>query len=80
MIKPLINICVRYLAQNLSIETSLDVMASAYLTRQQSLFNAARNYVWLNKESPKIIASWKEMSEKDPDLSNKIKNIMLNLE
>ena len=72
--------CVEYLAKKLSFETALNIMVSAYLTCQQNLFNAASNYVWLNKKDPVIIANWKELSEKNPDLSIKIKNAMLNLE
>ena len=80
MIRPLIYDCIEYLAKNLSFETALNIMVSAHLTCQQNLFTAASNYVWLNKKDPVIIASWKALSEKNPDLSNKIKNAMLNLE
>merc|ERR1719369_2319195 len=49
-IQPLKASCVEYLSQNLSLENAVDVLVSAHLTNQETLFNMAKNFVWDNKK------------------------------
>ena len=79
-VRPLKASCVEYLAQNLSLENAIDVLISAHLTNQETLFNVAKNFVWDNKKNPVIINSWKEVEENDTNLVNKITKAMLSLE
>jgi hypothetical protein len=57
----LIDVCAVYLEANLSLEIGLDVMISAYLTNQKSLFAAASNFVCENKGEFVKSDFWNEM-------------------
>ena len=70
----LIDVCAVYLEANLYLENGFDVMISAYLTNQKSLFAAASNFVCENKE--KLVKSdfWNEILTSKPELIGKAFN------
>ena len=70
-INGLIDVCAVYLEANLSLEIGLDVMISAYLTNQKSLFAAASNFVCENKGELVKSDFWKEMLDSKPELIGK---------
>jgi speckle-type POZ protein len=79
-IRGLINYCVKYLEENLSLENALDVLVSSHLTNQKRLFDAATKFAIENKGLLVKTESWKELLETNPKLANKIAMTMLELE
>ena len=73
-INGLIDVCAVYLEANLSLEIGLDVMISAYLTNQKSLFAAASNFVCENKRELVKSDFWNEMLTSKPELIGKAFN------
>merc|ERR1719510_1820735 len=71
-VRPLTTVCVEYLEQNVFLENAVDVLVSAHLANQETLFNVAKNFVWDKKENSIIINSRKELGENDTTLVNKI--------
>ena len=67
----LIDVCAVYLEANLSLENGLDVMISAYLTNQKSLFAAASNFICENKGDLVKSDFWNEMLDSKPELIGK---------
>ena len=70
----LIDVCAVYLEANLSLENGLDVMITAYLTNQKSLFAAASNFVCENKGELIKSDFWNEMLTSKPELIGKAFN------
>ena len=79
-IRGLMNYCVKYLEENLSLENALDVLVSSQLTNQKGLFDAATKFAIDNKGLLVKTESWKELLETNPKLANKIAMTMLELE
>ena len=79
-IRGLMNYCVKYFEENLSLENALDVLVSSHLTNQKRLFDAATKFAYENKGLLVKTESWKELLETNPKLANKIAMTMLELE
>ena len=71
-VRGLMNYCVKYFEENLSLENALDVLVSAELTGQKSLFDAAIQFAIENRERLIKTESWKELLETNPKIANKI--------
>ena len=79
-VRGLMNHCVKYLEENLSLENALDVLVSSHLTNQKRLFDAATKFAYENKGLLVKTELWKELLETNPKLANKITMTMLELE
>ena len=79
-IRGLMNYCVKYFEENLSLENALDVLVSSHLTNKKRLFDAATKFAYENKGLLVKTESWKELLETNPKLANKIAMTMLELE
>ena len=76
----LMNYCVKYFEENLSLENALDILVSSHLTNQKRLFDAATKFAIENKGRLVKTESWKELLETNPKLASKITMTMLQLE
>jgi len=79
-VRGLMNYCVEYFEENLSLENALDVLVSAELTGQKSLYDAATQFAIENRRRLTKTESWKELLETNPKLANTIAMTMLQLE
>ena len=70
----LIDVCAVYLEANLYLENGFDVMISAYLTNQKSLFAAASSFVCENKGELIKSDFWNSMLASNPELIGKAFN------
>ena len=71
LMEGLINVCVKHLKSNLTLENALDVLIVSYQTNQDSLLEHAFEYVRKNKGKVQSSEKWKEMSRNHPDLMTK---------
>ena len=79
-IADLTSFCVDYLMDNISLDNALDVLITAHLTNQDSLFDVTANFIWAKRGNLVKTEWWKELSEKNPRLVAKLTNSMLKLE
>ena len=79
-IADLTSFCVDYLMDNISLDNALDVLITAHLTNQDSLFDVTANFIWAKRGNLVTTEWWKELSEKNPRLVAKLTNSMLKLE
>ena len=79
-VRGLINYCVKFLEENLSLENVLDVLVSSHLTNQKRLFNAAAQFTIENRGLLVKTEKWKEVLENNTKLASKIMATMLQLE
>ena len=79
-VRGLMNYCVDYFEENLSLENALDVLVSSHLTNQKRLFDVATKFAIENKGLLVKTESWKELLETNPKLASKIAMTMLQLE
>ena len=70
----LLDVCAGYLEANLTYENGLDIMISAYLTNQKSLFAAASSFVCENKGVLIKSDFWNSMLASNPELIGKAFN------
>ena len=66
MVKSLLDLCVKYLKSNLSLENVLDVLVKAEFTNQKVLFDSAATFIRSNTGRLKKTSAYNEMFEKDP--------------
>ena len=66
MVKSLLDLCVKYLKSNLSLENVLDVLVKAEFTNQKVLFDSAATFIRSNTGRLKKTSAYNEMLEKDP--------------
>ena len=78
-VRELFLLCRSHLEKNLSFENAIDVLVSAHLTNQKSLFDAASKFVWHNRGHLMKTESWKELKETNPKMANDVLTSMLNL-
>ena len=69
-----------YLKRNFSLENALDVLVTAHLTNQDTLFDETAKFVFANRGNLVTSDLWKELSEKNASLVAKLMNSMLKLE
>ena len=78
-VRELFLLCRSHLEKNLSFENAIDVLVSAHLTDQTSLFDAASKFVWHNRGHLMKTESWKELKETNPKMANDVLTSMLHL-
>ena len=78
-VRELFLLCKFHLEKNLSFKNAIDVLVSAHLTNQKSLFDAASKFVWHNRGHLMKTESWKELKETNPKMANDVLTSMLNL-
>ena len=76
----LFGMCVKYLQSNLSLENALDVLVSAELINQKTLFDSASRFVRQNPGRLNKTGAYKEMFEKDPKFIAIVMSKMLDVE
>ena len=76
----LFGMCVKYLQSNLSLENALDVLVSADLINQKTLFDSASRFVRTNTGCLKKTSAYNEMFEKDPKFIARVLSKMLDVE
>ena len=64
----LVDNCLEHLKSNVTLENALDIMMVSYQINQNSLFEAATNFVWNNKGKLTSTDSWNSMVRDHPDL------------
>ena len=80
MVNGLLDLCVKYLKSNLSLENVLDVLVKAELTNQKALFDSASRFVRTNTGCLKKTSAYNEMFEKDPKFIARVLSKMLDVE
>ena len=80
MVNGLLDLCVKYLKSNLSLENVLDVLVKAELTNQKALFDSASRFVRTNTGCLKKTSAYNEMIEKDPKFIARVLSKMLDVE
>ena len=73
----LVTYCIEHLESNLTLDNALDIMMAAYQINQNSLFEAATNFVWNNKGKLTTTDSWNKMLKAHTDLIAKAFNSIL---
>ena len=73
----LVTYCLEHLESNLTLENALDIMMVSYQINQNSLFEAATNFVWNNKGKLTSTDSWNSMVRDHPDLIAKAFSVFL---
>ena len=79
-IKSLVDFCVEYLEQNLTLENALDTLVTSHLTHQKDLFDAATNFVYENRGHLVKTDSWEELMEANPKLASDVFMTILKLQ
>ena len=80
MVKSLLDLCVKYLKLNLSLENVLDVLVTAELLNQRTLFVSASRFIRKNLGKLKKSSAYNDMFEKDPKLIARVFSNMLDVE
>ena len=80
MVKSLLDLCVKYLKLNLSLENVLDVLVTAEFLNQKSLFDSASRFIRTNTGKLKKSGFYNEMFEKDPKFIALVLSKMLDVE
>ena len=70
----LVNVCIKYLTDNLTEENAANAMIKSYMFDQKVLFRRACKFIFENQLKDKIVKTddWKAMKEKDPALALEI--------
>ena len=79
-IKSLVDFCVKYLEENLTLENALDILVTSHLTNQQGLFDAATNFVHENRRYLVNTDLWKGLIEANSKLASDVLMKMLKLQ
>ena len=66
MVNGLLDLCVKYLVSNLSLENVLDVLLQSELTNQTFLFDSGSRFIRKNSGKLKKSSAYNEMFGKDP--------------
>ena len=61
-LKGLMDLCTKFLASNLSVESALDVLIKAELVNQPTLFDTASKFVRENLGKVNKTSAWEEIS------------------
>ena len=80
MVKSLLDLCVKYLKLNLSLENALDVLVTAEFLNQKSLFDCASRFIRINSGKLKKSSFYNELFEKDPNFIAHVLSKMLDVE
>ena len=80
MVRGLLDLCVKHLKSNLTLENVLDVLVMAERTNQKSLFDSASRFVRTNSGKLKKTNAYNEMFEKDPKFIGCVLSNMLDVE
>ena len=66
-----VNVCIKYLTDNLTEENAANAMIKSYMFDQKVLFRRACKFIFENQLKEKIVKTddWKAMKEKDPALA-----------
>lgn len=66
-----VNVCIKYLTDNLTEENAANAMIKSYMFDQKVLFRRACKFIFENQLKDKIVKTddWKAMKEKDPALA-----------
>ena len=78
-IPELLEICSDYLKQNLSLTNVLDVLVSAHLTNQKTLFDAASDFTYRNRDNLAKTTAWEDFKKTNPTLVANILCLVLEL-
>ena len=80
MVNGLLDLCVKYLVSNLSLENVLDVLLKSELTNQKFLFDSGSRFIRKNSGKLKKSSAYNEMFEKDPKFIARVLSNMLDVE
>jgi hypothetical protein len=78
-IPELLEVCTDYLKQNLSFENALDVLVSAHLTNQKTLFDAASEFTYKNRDKLVKTTAWEEFQRSNLTVAANIAFLVLKL-
>ena len=76
-ISDLVNFCVEFLGDNMSEKSAVDVMAAAFLTDQDELFELACKFIFkirIDNQNVVETEAWKKLQEEKPILAFKMLN------
>ena len=78
-IPELLEVCTKYLKQNLSFENALDVLVAAHLTNQKTLFDAASDFTYKNRDKVVKTTAWEEFQRTNLTIAANIAFLVLKL-